>query len=176
MTPDQGFAVEVEHRVPASPETVFEYFTDPEKYRRWKGVEAELDPRPGGLYRVTMTRTPGSWIRGEYLVVEPPRRLMMTWGFEGSVELPRGMQQVPPGSSTVEFRFMPDGDGTVIRVRHLGLPTDEAQWVHAQGWNTFIPRLVAVLEGRDPGDDPSLDLAIAAYEKDARVATATDKD
>ena len=48
MTADPGFAVEVEHRVSGSPETVFAYFTDPDKHRRWMGAEVELDARPGG--------------------------------------------------------------------------------------------------------------------------------
>jgi len=33
----------------ASPETVFAFFTDPEKLTRWLAVEATLDPRPGGM-------------------------------------------------------------------------------------------------------------------------------
>ena len=45
-------AGELEVRIQAPPETVFEFFVDPEKMTRWKGTEAELDPRPGGRYRV----------------------------------------------------------------------------------------------------------------------------
>jgi uncharacterized protein YndB with AHSA1/START domain len=51
--------LEVEMRIDAPPEVVFAYFTDPEKYRRWKGVRAELDPRPGGGFRVDMGPTAG---------------------------------------------------------------------------------------------------------------------
>jgi uncharacterized protein YndB with AHSA1/START domain len=54
VTADPGFAVEVEHRVSGSPETVFAYFTDPVKHRRWMGAQVELDARPGGIYRVAM--------------------------------------------------------------------------------------------------------------------------
>jgi uncharacterized protein YndB with AHSA1/START domain len=43
VRPDAG---ELEVRIQARPETVFEFFVDPEKMRRWKGTEAELDPRP----------------------------------------------------------------------------------------------------------------------------------
>ena len=43
---------ELEVRIQTRPDTVFEFFVDPEKMRRWKGTEAELDPRPGGTYRV----------------------------------------------------------------------------------------------------------------------------
>ena len=75
--PDQGWTVEVEHRVSGSPDAVFAYFTDPEKHRRWYGVDVELDPRPGGAYRVMVA--PQVWARGEYLAVEPPHRLLLTW-------------------------------------------------------------------------------------------------
>ena len=45
-------ATEHEVRIAATPETVFGFFTDPEKMTRWKGTTAKLDPRPGGIYRV----------------------------------------------------------------------------------------------------------------------------
>jgi uncharacterized protein YndB with AHSA1/START domain len=162
---DLGFAVELEHRVSGSPETVFAYFTDPDKHRRWMGAEVELDARPGGVYRVTMA--PEVSVRGEYLAVEPPHRLLMTWGWESGIELPSGLQQVPPGSSAVEFRFVEDGDDTIIRVRHLGLPTEDARWSHGLGWKSYLPRLVAVLNDDDPGKDPILTLAATFYDRDA---------
>ena len=165
MIPQRGFAVELEHRVTGSPETVFAYFTDPDKHRRWMGAEVELDARPGGTYRVAMA--PDVWVSGEYLVVEPPHRLLLTWGWESGLDLPTGLKQVRPGSSAVEFLFVEDGDGTIIRVRHLGLPTEDARWMHARGWNGYLPRLVAVLRGRDPGKDPLLTLAADFYARDA---------
>lgn len=172
MTPDRDWIVELEHRVGGSPEIVFEYFTDPDKYRRWKGVEAELDPRPGGAYRVTMA--PEVWVSGRYLAVEAPHRLLMTWGFESTLALPRGLAQVPAGSSTVEFSFVPDGADTIIRVRHTGLPSKEARWAHEAGWKGYLPRLAAILRGEDPGVDPVIPLADALYGRDAEVATPSD--
>ena len=169
MTDDPSFTVELEHRVHARREAVFEYFTDPVKYRAWKGVDAELDPRPGGDYKVTMG--PQVWVEGTYVAVEPPRRLVMTWGFASEFTLPRGLAQVPPGSSTVEFTFTEDGDGTVIRIRHTGLPTDEARWAHHSGWDAYVPRLAALLAGEDPGEDPLPRLASVLF--DGYRATAT---
>lgn len=165
-TSARTWSVEVEQRVHGSPETVFSYFTDPDKYRRWKGVEAELDARPGGIYRVTMA--PGVWVRGKYLAVEPPHRLLISWGFEGTMPLPEGLGQVAPGSSTVELNFIEDGDGTVVRLRHTGLPSEKARWAHRQGWDGYLPRLVAVAAGEDPGDDPLTKLAPVLYERDSR--------
>ena len=52
--PEVATVVEREVRIAARPETVFEFFTDPEKMVLWKGRQASLDPRPGGIYRVEM--------------------------------------------------------------------------------------------------------------------------
>ena len=165
VTPDRGWTVEVEHRVSGSPDAVFTYFTDPDKHRRWYGVDVELDPRPGGAYRIMVA--PQVWARGEYLAVEPPHRLLLTWGWEGNLDLPHTLQAVPPGSSTVEFRFVPDGDGTIIRVRHTGLPTEDSGWAHRLGWDSYLPRLVAILGGDDPAEDPMPTLAAALYDRDS---------
>jgi uncharacterized protein YndB with AHSA1/START domain len=153
--------VEVEQRVKARPETVFEYFTDPIKYCAWKGVEARFDPRPGGIYRVDMIGTNG--VRGEFVEVDAPRRLVFTWGWEAEVPLPPGMREVPPGSTRVEVTFTPDGDETIVRLRHSGLPTIEASTVHTQGWDVYLPRLAMAAAGSDPGADPAPDLVSQLY-------------
>src|SRR3954468_24892803 len=44
--------IEHEVRVAASPDSVFEYFTDPARMVQWMGAEATLDPRPGGVCRI----------------------------------------------------------------------------------------------------------------------------
>jgi uncharacterized protein YndB with AHSA1/START domain len=138
--------IEVETLVRASPQTVFSYFVDPVKYRRWKGLEAELDPRPGGVYCVRMTAD--STVRGTYEVVDPPRRLVFTWGLEGNPE-------VPPGSTRVEVTFIPESDvgPTLVRLRHEGLPTEDWRTRHAEGWTHYLGRLAVAAVGRDPGVD-----------------------
>src|SRR5215467_8808549 len=47
--------VEREVRIEAPPDVVFKFFVEPEQMIRWTGVEATLDPRPGGIYRVNVT-------------------------------------------------------------------------------------------------------------------------
>ena len=131
--------------VGASPETVFEFFTDPEKMTRWKGYKAKLDPRPGGTYRVEMTAE--ATASGKYVEVVPHERIVFTWGWEGD------LNPVPPGSSTVEVTFTREGDKTRVRLEHRDLP-EEMREAHDEGWSKFMPRLEAVLEGRDPGPDP----------------------
>jgi uncharacterized protein YndB with AHSA1/START domain len=136
--------IEVERRIAAKPETVFSYFTDPEKMLRWMGVTADLDPKPGGIFRVNVT---GKDIaRGTYVEVTPHTRIVFTWGWEGSETRPG------PGQSTVEALLAPDGDGTVLRIRHQGL-TGEQRTGHAEGWNHYLDRLVVSAAGGDPGPD-----------------------
>lgn len=134
-----------EVRIDASPETVFEFFTDPEKAVRWQGQAATLDPRPGGIYRVELS--PEMVARGEYVELDPPHRLVFTWGWEGG-------GSVAPGASTVEITLTPDGDGTHLRLVHSGLPTPESIEAHGKGWDDYIPRLAIAAAGGDPGPDP----------------------
>jgi len=124
--------LEIEVRVAASPETVFAFFVDPERYVRWQGLSAELEPRAGGLYRVVMTEE--SVALGEFVEVESPHRVVFTWGFEGNPDL-------PPGSSTVEVTLEPDGEDTIVRLRHSGLPSDEWRRQHRGGWELYLGRL-----------------------------------
>lgn len=145
MPVEHGSAIEQEIRIAARPDTVFEFFVDPDKMIQWKGREAELDPRPGGVYRVDMNDT--AVVRGEYVELDPPHRVVFTWGWEGS------SNPVPPGSSRVEVDLIPDGDGTIVRLRHLDLPEEERA-IHGQGWETYLARLAKVAAGEDPGADP----------------------
>jgi uncharacterized protein YndB with AHSA1/START domain len=139
--------IEREVRVDAAPETVFEFFTDPEKMVRWKGTAATLDPRPGGVYRVELNEQ--AIAKGEYVEVDPPRRVVFTWGWEGD------FAATPPGSTTVEITLTPDGDATIVRLVHRDLPTPESVEAHAQGWDQYMARLAIVAAGGDPGHDPN---------------------
>lgn len=140
---DAGTSIEVEQRINARPETIFPYFTDPERYRRWMGVKTEFDARPGGIYRVHTVQ--GGVVLGEFVEVEPPRRVVFTWGWEGSTE-------IPPGSSRVEITLEPDVDHTVVRLVHSGLPA-EALELHTGGWNLYLARLSVAAPGGDPGPE-----------------------
>src|SRR5438132_10981123 len=145
MAANDNRAVEREIRIAAPPDVIFGFFTDPEKMIRRKGTTAELDPRPGGIYRVNVT---GREItRGEYVEIVPHSRIVFTWGWEGEGS------PVPPGASTVEVTFVPDGNETIVRLVHRDLPVAAAEGF-AAGWDHFLPRLEAVASGVDAGPDP----------------------
>jgi uncharacterized protein YndB with AHSA1/START domain len=131
--------------IDASPETVWEFFVDPEKLMRWKGIKANLDAQAGGEYYCEVI--PGHIARGEFVELDKPNRLVFTWGWDGN-------EGVPPGSSTIEVDLAADGDGTSLRFVHRNLPSAEAVASHAQGWDHYLPRLELAAAGKDPGADP----------------------
>ncbi|MGH2967965.1 MAG: SRPBCC family protein [Solirubrobacteraceae bacterium] len=137
--------VEREVRIDARPETVFGFLTDPALLLRWQGLEVDLEPRPGGIYRVVVNSR--STVRGQFVEVDPPSRVVFTWGFEETDGL------VPPGSSTVEVTLRPDGGGTLLRLVHRDLP-EPARERHGMGWDHFLERLRRAAAGDDPGPDP----------------------
>ena len=129
--------------VVAEPERVYEYFTDPEAILRWMGDYAVLDPRPGGEFTLDINGVP---VRGRYLELDPPRRLLIGWGHAGS-------DRFPPGASTVEIALVAERGGTTVRLSHHGLPEADAR-AHSLGWPHFLERLTIAAAGDDPGPDP----------------------
>lgn len=120
-------------RIAASPAEVFPYFTDAALLVRWIGDWAELRPEPGGTFALDIDATP---VRGEYVEVEPPRRVVFTWGVPGRDAL-------PPGSTTVEVVFTAEGPDTLVELFHRGLPPGEVDG-HLEGWTGMLDRLVKV--------------------------------
>jgi uncharacterized protein YndB with AHSA1/START domain len=132
-------------RIEAPPEVVFPYFTDPARMVSWMGIAALLDPRPGGVFRVEANGR--DVVVGEYVEVDPPRRVVFTWGFEGAAPF------VEPGATRVEVTLEPDGEGTLLTLLHHGL-ADGARDAHAEGWSHYLARLVPVAAGGPSTPDP----------------------
>jgi uncharacterized protein YndB with AHSA1/START domain len=111
---------------------VFEYLTDPIKFAEWMGIGAEIDPRPGGAYRINVDDE--HFAAGRYVEIDAPRRIVMTWGWEGRGDL-------GPGSTTVEITLEPDGQGTLLRLRHNGFTSEQQRIDHGAGWSRYTERL-----------------------------------
>jgi uncharacterized protein YndB with AHSA1/START domain len=139
-------ALEVSVHIAAQPETVFPYFVDPARYREWMGRSVALDAVPGGIYRVGMRD--GVEAVGEFVEVDPPRRLVFTWGWTGRFA-------VPPGSTRVEVTLTAENGGTRVVLRHDGLAAPEDRSQHRAGWETYLGRLAVRAAGGDPGVDPN---------------------
>lgn len=128
--------------IAAPPRVVFTFLTTEEGMTAWMGQFAELDPRQGGRFAVDISGYP---VRGQYLHVEPYSRVVVSWGFAGSDDL-------PPGASTVEFRLIEIEGGTRVELTHSDLPDSKVPG-HAEGWEHFIPRLHEAAEGGRPSPD-----------------------
>jgi uncharacterized protein YndB with AHSA1/START domain len=135
------YATEVD--LPAPAEEVFRHLTDPAAMIRWMGQHATLRPVPGGAFEIDINGVP---VRGRYLELDPPRRVLVSWGVAGNPAL-------PPGATQVEFTLTPTPAGTRLRLVHRGLPPDQAS-IHATGWQHFLGRLAQAAAGQDPGPDP----------------------
>ena len=136
--------VEHEVRIAAAPETVFAYFTDPSRMVLWMGTEATLDPRPGGVCRINPSGRLA--MLGEFVEVDPPRRVVFPWGWEHETFA------TPPQSTVVEVSLTPDGEETVVRLVHRRL-VPEATRLHNAGWAHYLARLAVAATGADPGAD-----------------------
>jgi uncharacterized protein YndB with AHSA1/START domain len=128
--------------IDAPPEVVFAHLVTPERMVSWMGERAELDPVPGGRFAVDINGVP---FRGEYLEIDPPHRVVVSWGMAGRADF-------PPGSSRVEFTLTPTANGTAVRLLHTGLPNVAAR-THASGWAHYLARLQLAAAGTDPGAD-----------------------
>jgi uncharacterized protein YndB with AHSA1/START domain len=135
--------------VPATPQRVFDAWTDPDQLLRWWGpsqvtcTRAEVDARPGGAYRLDNQLPDGSVlvIRGEFLCCDPPRRLEYTW-------------HVSPGAQEraerVTVEFNPHPAGTEVVVHHERIVDDHVARTHEQGWLGCFDGLVALLSRAAP--------------------------
>jgi uncharacterized protein YndB with AHSA1/START domain len=142
----ESLLVEREVRIAARPETVFAFFTEPDKIVRWKGLVADLEPHAGGRFQVKLNDK--AVATGRYVEVTPFTRVVFTWGWEGH-------PVVPPGTSTVEVTLEPDGEETIVRLTHRDIPTQQEVANHADGWDHYLARLVVAAGGGDPGPDPN---------------------
>jgi uncharacterized protein YndB with AHSA1/START domain len=124
--------------VKASPATIFEFLTIPEKMLEWQGTSAELDPRPGGVYRVLTGGNHQS--AGEFLEVVPNELVSFTFGWD------EPDHPIPAGSTKLAISLIPEGENTRVRLVHSGLP-DDAISDHTKGWDHYLGRLEVVATG-----------------------------
>lgn len=126
----------------ATPERVFQAWTDPAVLARWWGPETyrtpepEMDVRPGGHWRTVMAGPKGEshTVSGVYRTIEPPRRLVMTWGWE-EADGTRGHETV------VEVTLEPVPEGTRLRLVQRIFETPERAQSHTMGWTSSFNEL-----------------------------------
>jgi uncharacterized protein YndB with AHSA1/START domain len=130
--------------IDASPETIWPFLVEPERHVEWLGTIADIDPRPGGVYRVLVQGQHQS--AGEYVEVVPYEKVVFTFGWEEEGN------PITPGSSTIAITLHPEGDKTLVRLTHGGIPEDAVS-DHTQGWDHYLGRLAVAAPGGNPGPD-----------------------
>jgi len=122
-----------ETRINATLDEIFPYLTESSLFVQWLGASATLDPVPGGEFALDFENTQA---RGQYVTVDPPHRVVFTWGVPGD-------EILPAGSSTVEITLTTDGDGTIVQLLHHDLPAARRD-DHAEGWKACLGTLTQV--------------------------------
>jgi uncharacterized protein YndB with AHSA1/START domain len=135
-------------QIAARPSIVFNALTTPEGIGCWWGPDegpvllAETDVRVGGRFRVRFRLMDGTEHEssGEYLEVEPPRRLVMTWRWTLG-----GEPDEAHGESRVEIELRPIDMGTEMTFTHARLRTQASLDSHTEGWKGAFDKLERLL-------------------------------
>jgi uncharacterized protein YndB with AHSA1/START domain len=135
---NEGIALVARRTVRAPAARLFEAWTQPEHLRAWWGPRpvtcsaAEVDLRVGGRYRLENALPDGNIviIEGEFLLVEPPRRLVYTWRAGDDPE------------SRVTVRFEPRAEATEVIVIHERIADERIRQSHVGGWEGCLDGLV----------------------------------
>jgi uncharacterized protein YndB with AHSA1/START domain len=118
-----------EMAIEAPAATVWELLTTAEGLVRWVGPEATAVAEPGGALR--WMHPDGATVVGRFVELEPPRRLVFTYGWED------GRMGVAPGSTTVVIELTEREGVTTLRLEHHGLPPAVVD-DHERGWAYFL--------------------------------------
>ena len=130
-------------RLRARPEKVYAAWSQAEQLVQWFGppntkpatLNAELDVRTGGHYRISFTRDDGEYFeaRGTYREVGPNERLVFTWAWHST----------PERESLVTITLKPDNAGTLMIFHHAQFFDETARDNHQRGWSSFFDKLDA---------------------------------
>jgi len=126
-----------------TPDRVLAAFTNPEVVSRWWHGELRAELRPGGDYMVEFAAI-GARLTGQIVSFEPARSLEFTWSWDNeppdsTVVITAG-PAAEPNSTLLTLAHGPHQDHAAGRVAHQE---------HWEGWEFFLPRLVAELRVKD---------------------------
>ena len=146
----------------ATVDTVFEYFTDSALWAAWWGAGSAIDARPGG--RMLIRHNNGVEVTGEVLEVDPPRRIVFTYGYAAGAQLPKA------GDSQVTIALEPQGTSTRLHLRHAFAEV-AARDPHVQGWRYQLSVFATTIADRlHAGAGDTADAWFAAW-SDPEAAT-----
>jgi len=113
-----------ELHIDAPPTVVFRFFMDSQRWAAWWGPGSRIDARIGG--DVLIRYPGGTEASGTVVEIEPPERIVFTYGYVGG-------EPIPPGGSLVTIQLENDGGATILRLTHEFAESGVAEQ-HEQGW------------------------------------------
>ena len=149
-TTSPGTAIVIERTFDASPEFIFNAFTDPVILDQWWGPHGyharnwTVDLRVGGAYRYEMHEIAtgiGHWCSGTYQVVEPNTRLTFTANIDWDPK--SGLPEID--EMVTDIQFFAENGKTRMVASQSNLP--DAGWGDSasEGWNQQFEKLEAWL-------------------------------
>jgi glutathione S-transferase len=122
-------------RFAAQRELVFTAISQAEHLQHWMCPAGFTVPnatgelRVGGRFRVEMVSPEGEvfTVGGEYLLIDPPKRLIFTWQWEPGHSM-AGIE------TTVSIELTERSGETELTMTHFGLPSEAERNSHEQGW------------------------------------------
>jgi uncharacterized protein YndB with AHSA1/START domain len=146
MTTTTDTTLRLERRFDATPEEVFRAWTTREAMQEWyrdgdgwRVAVTHLDVRVGGSYRVEFGPIGAEPYveHGEYLVVDPPHRLVMSETLSGV--------EAPWSDTRVTVELTADGAGTRCVLTHERFPSPHHRDLASMGWPGFLDRIAALV-------------------------------
>ncbi len=139
----QPTALSLSRIIRAPRERVFAAWTDPALLQQWWGpgpvscLEAHVDLREGGEYRLANLETDGSivWISGRFQIVREPEELVYTW----SVSIVSG------APTLVRVMFLPHAEGTRLELTHERFALEAVRDMHEKGWSACLDKLAGFI-------------------------------
>jgi uncharacterized protein YndB with AHSA1/START domain len=148
---NETIGLRMTRQLPATPDDVFDAYTDAEKQKIWYSildeepgvVEIDVDLRVGGKQVAVWGPNPDTLFREEqtFLEIDRPHRLVT----ESTGSDPSGQEM----TTRVVMTFEANDDGTLVTVEQTGFPTPEIRdFFQTQVWVGAFDRIEAYLVRR----------------------------
>jgi uncharacterized protein YndB with AHSA1/START domain len=132
----QTNSIQVSVRVVARPPTVYRFLSEPECFVSWMGENSSIVGNIGGSMSITYPN--GDVARGRVLEMKANQRIVFSWGYEGANHRP------PAESTRVTIELEKIVEGTLVKLTHESLPSEEERRNHVMGWRHYLAVLASL--------------------------------